>query len=330
MLLNEIDAAFTKEGIDMRIAFALYVDTYFAPIKERLKNEKRFVMMYAPIKRSYSNSINENSVIPEQSIPYVRNAWRSPSSTEEVAAFLRDWKKICKTPGYVFEYHWWLHQYYDPGHMTMARRIYEDVLSLKYLGLQGSVEDGTKRGFFPNGFSFYIYAETLMDRDCNYEEIREDYFKHIYGEDFAVVLRYLEKVSAAFDLSFMEGELSKNERISFYYDPDRVPELQNVHEYTAEIRRQISLHMTMPTRPQTVSWRLLLDHAEYCDMLADCMIEKVQGRNALALEKYQRMVVEFGKRELAIERYYDHMMAMNAYSQIFNMVKERKKYQIVF
>jgi len=324
MMLNEMDEALTKEGLNTRLSFSLYVDSYFAPIREKIHNEKRFLMKYCPISRSYSSSITEDSVIPEPK-PYLRNAWEKPTTTEEAAAHLIDWKKVCSCPSYVYEYHWWVHQYYDPGMLTMARRIYEDVLGLKVLGLQGSVEDGTQRGFFPNGFSFYIYAETLMDRNCNYEEIRNDYFSHIYGEDYAVVIQYLEKISSAFDLSFMEGEKTKDENISLYYDPDRVSQLQNVHEYTAEIRRQVSLHMTMPNRPQTVSWRLLLDHAEYCDRLSDCMIEKVQGRNALALEMFKRMIEDFGKREIYIERYYDHSLAMTALDLIFRIVTKKKK-----
>ena len=40
-----------------------------------------------------------------------------------------------------YEYHYWRQQYHDPGLMYISRRIYEDIRSLKIMGLDGLVED---------------------------------------------------------------------------------------------------------------------------------------------------------------------------------------------
>ena len=90
------------------------MDTFFAPTQERLKNPNRFIMSYAPIARDYQTSITEDSVIPAPN-PYIRNKWKDPTTTEEGFALFREYQKIWKGTVYCFEYHFWRHQFLDPG-----------------------------------------------------------------------------------------------------------------------------------------------------------------------------------------------------------------------
>jgi len=78
----------------------------------------------------------------------------------------------------------------------------------------------------------------------------------------------------------------------------------------------------MPTRPQTVSWRLLEKHAEFCEGLAEFMIEKCQGHEELAEEIAENFFDKFGAYEVEIERYYDHFMAKKS---LIRIVKTKKK-----
>jgi len=64
--------------------------------------------------------------------------------------------------------------------------------------------------------------------------------------------------------------------------------------------------MTMPTRPQTVSWRLLGYHATYIELFSDLLLAKAKGHNFKATELLEHFKKEFGKFEIEIERYYDH------------------------
>ena len=68
-------------------------------------------------------------------------------------------------------------------------------------------------------------------------------------------------------------------------------------------------HLNMPTRPQTVSWRLLLRHAEYCELWAEILKEKSIGNNQRATELVAEFCKVFGRHELEMERYYDHGLA---------------------
>ena len=305
MIMNEIDEKLEAAGLDTRIVFIAYVDTLWGPEEVAIKNPKRFSLLYAPISRSYCSSFTEDSVIPEPA-PYVRNAWKTPVSAEENQALLNGWFKLWKGDCFEYEYHFWRHQVRDPGGLYIARRIYEDIRGLKYMNVNGIVEDGSQRSFFPNGFSIYIYAETLMNRDCDFEEVRDDYFAHIYGQDWKDALSLLSRISTAFDYEFTSGRKSKKPEASKFYNPDMLPFLESVKELAKEERALVATHMAMPTRPQTVSWRLLGYHATYIELFSDILIAKAKGHSYTAKEAVARFEEEFGKYEIEIERYYDH------------------------
>ena len=313
-VLNEADAKLTARNIPTRLTFSSYMDTYFAPEKVRINNPARFVMTYAPITRDYQSSITEDTPIPPL-VPYERNKWREPN-TEEGYALFREYKKIWHGTVCNFEYHFWRHQFLEPGGIALARRLYEDVRSLKVMGIHGCMEDGSQRSAFPNCFPTYIYAETLMNRDCDFDAVLEDYFSHIYGSDWKQAYEVLKAISDTFDFAYMEGVRSKDKRISTYYDPERVPQLEKLFELAARERALANKHLRMPNRPQTVSWRLLIRHAEMVEWFAKIMICKAKGQNYKAIELAKQYEREFGKYEFEIERYYDHCLCCRVLEHI--------------
>ncbi len=320
MIMNEVDEKLSAMGLETRIVFISYVDTLWGPEKIAIKNPKRLSLLYAPISRSYCSSITKDSVIPK-ALPYVRNAWKKPVTAEENLALLNTWFETWKGDSFCYEYHFWRHQALDPGGMYIAKRVYEDIRALKHMNLNGFVEDGSQRCFFPNGFAIYVYAEALMNRECDFEAIKEDYFSHVYGEDWKDALSLLERITDAFDYKFMAGEASANEAISGYYDPARKQRLESVKELAAEERALVAKHMALPTRPQTISWRLLGYHATYIELFADLLIAKCLGQDIKTKEAYLKFEKEFGKFELEIERYYDQQ---NNFYALNGLVKDTK------
>lgn len=95
------------------------------------------------------------------------------------------------------------------------------------------------------------------------------------------------------------------------------PVLDAVHDL-AEEERVLAAKQPhpKPTRPQTVSWRLLELHAEYCDYFCEVMKAKAAGQNFKAAALAQKFADEFGKHEFEIERYYDHYLMTNTFQQI--------------
>ena len=82
-----------------------------------------------------------------------------------------------------------------------------------------------------------------------------------------------------------------------------------------------TLH-NMPYRVQTVAVRLMQQYAVYCRGLAQVMAAKCTGRDQAARDAAKVFWNEFGKQELALERYYDHALAVNAYQEIMNTESE--------
>ena len=310
MVCNELDEELNRRGIDMHLVFYLYVDSMFAPEKEVIRNPDRFFIQFAPITRSYTSSITEDTVFPEPG-PYVRkNVWTAPKNMEECAAHLLDWQRTFSGQCYTYEYHFWRPQYRDPGLKVFSRRMYEDVLSLRYVNSKGLLEDGSNKSFFPHGFHDHICAETLVNRDLDYDAEYADYMSHLYGEDWQQVDAYLAGISEAFGEKYMAGEDSSDPKMGTHYNPGRVPYLEKVKDLVKTARQLAATHKVMPTRPQTLAYRHLNHHAEYCELLADVFIAKCQGDTPKALELMKKLNDEFGRHDYELERYFDFCLAV--------------------
>ena len=320
MIANELDEELTKRGVDTMFNFSTYVDMMFAPQVEKIKNPDRFYIQFTPITRSYTGSITKDTIIPEPGAYHERNVWDAPKSIEDCAAHLLAWRKNFPGPCYGYEYHFWRAQYRDPGLMDISRRIYEDVLSLKLMDMEGYLQDGSNKSFFPHGFHGHIYAEALMDRDCDYDATMEDYFTHLYGKDWKQVKAYMQAMSEAFGEKYMAGEDSTDLEKGTHYNPTRAEKLEYVYELAANARALAKKHKSMPTRPQTVAYRLLDRHAEYCERLADVFIAKCQGYDKLAVEKMRQFIADFGKHEYELERYLDWGLAARTLAVVANQM----------
>lgn len=311
MVANELDEELTRRGdTTTKIALSTYVDLMFPQVQETVKNSERFLIQFTPVSRSYSSSFTEDTELPEP-LPYIRNAWNPPRGMDQCAAlFLARRKGMEDVPCYAYEYHFWRAQFRDPGLMIISRRIYEDVRSLKLLGVGGYQQDGSNKHFFPHGFHQYIHAETLVNRDCDYEEELKDYFSVLYGEDYQLVLDYLNGVSEAFGEKFMAGEDRAPGARDPLHNPERAVKLEQVYELAARARELAKKNRQTPVRIQALAWRLLERHAEYCDGMANVFIPKCRGFDKLALEKMDEFDYSFGRHGLELERWMDFNLAL--------------------
>ena len=314
MLLNEIDELLSAEGLNTRIVFICYTDTTWAPLTERIKNRNRFSFMLAAITRTYTKSVPQEKV-PEMPLePFKLNAKGNeglPKTVDEYLLHARRWQETGECPSLVYEYHFWLHQYRDPGMMAFSKVIHDDVKGYRVNGFNGLIEDGSQRSFFPNGFNFYVYAATLFDTSVDYEELKKDYFTTAYGEIADDVINYLTKITEAFDINYLmkEGSL---------YAPSHVPALRSVKDITAEFAPVFEAHKNMPYRAQTVAVRLLLKHLEYCNALSDVFVLKAYGADKEAVALYNEFLKSFGKYETEIETYFDQRMFNSSMKRIID------------
>ncbi len=315
VLLNEVDEELTERGLDTRIVFCQYSDTIWAPEKIKIKNPKRFSMLMGAISRSYTYSVEKDPLVPKT--PFVLNVTGRIGTLEEYMVHAREWRAMAGCPSFVYEYHFWKHQFYAPGVLSFARRIFEDVESYVANGFDGIIEDGSQRSYFPNGLSWYVYAAKLFENSLTFDEIVEDYFKSAYGDAWREVLSYFEQLDSHLRQSYIEVKHSVASNKS-WVDPEYAHVLREVEEICDSFDAFIAEHKNMPKRVQTVAYRLLMRYTEFCRGLSRALVLKTLGADVEAKAEYKRFAAEFGKHEVEIERYYDHMMMEHAYKAFFS------------
>ena len=317
ILLNECDRELTKRKLDTRIVFIAYVDTTWAPLTEKLENQERFTLLIAPISRSYMMTLPECG-IKKQTVPYKRNQNALPSSLEEYFAHFVEWKKMWKGANLSYEYHFWRHQAFDLSGIELSKRINEDIKVYKAYDINGIIEDGSQRSFFPTGLAFYTYARTLFDTSLSPEEIAEDYFSHAFGEDWKQFYDYLTRIEEKIPFPYISGEYKNR-----HYAPELREQLLSVKEITRAGRKLIGEHYNFDMRVQTYSVRLLEMHADFVDMLSDALAEKCVGNDDMAMEYYEKFRIEMGRREAEFGLVYDHLLLTNAlYNVVFSKSSE--------
>jgi hypothetical protein len=236
---------------------------------------------------------------------YKRNQNVNPTDPAAPVAFAEDWRRKCGMNVIVYEYHFWVNQIYEPTGLRYAEIIHNDIKGYRAHGFGGTIEDGSQRSFFPNGFPMYVYAQTLFDTSVSLEALKEDYFSHAYGEDYKEVLAFLEKLGECFDHKFLAGERSANEAVGKYYNPAIAEKLRLIPALITDFTPFVSAHKNMPKRAQTVAFRLLSHYLAYAEGLYEILVLRAFGAGKEAKDKYKKFLVDFGKREIEIERYFD-------------------------
>ena len=87
-------------------------------------------------------------------------------------------------------------------------------------------------------------------------------------------------------------------------------------------------HLEMPTRPQTVAYRMLARHAEYCEGMAESFIEKALGHDKYATELFEAFRDRFGKHEVELDRWMDFGQSFKALEPYIKTVHAAKKQTI--
>ena len=311
-LLNDIDEKLTDRGLDTRIVFCVYYDTAWAPRQVQVKNPARFTMLLAAITRRYTET---PKMVPsaDSIAPFRLNKNVFPSDLGDYMALMEQWDVMCPSEKFCYEYHFWIHQFYDLGGVQLARRLYEDVAAYRAAGISGIIQDGSQRSFFPNGFPFYVYSRAMLDKDISFEALAEDYFSHAYGESWRAVFEYLDKIGKMFDVNYLEHEHHGTDKS--YYAPERAETLRAVPAVVDEMLPFFEQLKASPYRVRTVAAQLLILHGEYCKGLSEACALKSEGRDAQAYEAFKVAMDSFGRYEVAIERYYDHHMASSAFGR---------------
>ena len=275
-MLNELDAVLTEKGLDTRIVFLIYVDLLWPPEeigKPFFSNPSRFVLMFAPIVRTYSETFRAGSDLPELP-PYIRNKLKFLSNVDANVAFLKAWQEGFEGDSFDFDYHLMWDHVNDPGHMQISQTIALDMKGLKDIGLNGFVSCQVNRMFFPTGLAMTVMGRTLWNAGLGFDEIATDYFASAFGPDAQACLEYLTALSGLFDPPFMRGEKDDRE--------EAAGKLARVQGVIAKFRPVIERNLALPDTCQAQSWFYLNHHADLTAGLARALLAKTSGENSQA------------------------------------------------
>jgi hypothetical protein len=286
-LLNEMDAAFTARGLGTKLVFIAYLDLLWPPEKQRFANPDRFLLLFAPISRSYSRSydLETAGIAPP---PYVRNQLRFPANIAQNLAYLREWQKLFAGDAFTYEYYFMWDCYFDPGYWEAAKVLNEDVKKLRAIGLNGIVSDQTQRSFFPTGFGMHVMARTLWDSRATVESLAADYFPAAFGADGESTRAYLAEMSRLFDPPYLRGDRSPHPEDADVHVWILQPDASDPNaEAAAKLARipalidgflpVIERNLGDPDPCRARSWALLRLHADLARGLAQAFQHRAQG-----------------------------------------------------
>lgn len=291
-VLNEIDRRLRLAGLGTRIVFLLYQELLWPPVKERLNHPDRFVLMFAPISRTFEASYALDG--PEKPIPaYVRNQITLPTDLGENLAFLRGWQRIFDGDSFVYDYPLGRAHYGDLGYVHIARVIGSDVKKLPQMGLDGYVSCQELRAALPNALPNYVMGYTLLDEGADTEALIREYFQAAYGEDWERVLAYLSELSRLSSCDYLNG---KGERT----DPDIARRMAALQEVCRSFAPVLDAH-----QGAGLYWELLAYHRRYAMGLARAMELLALGRRRESLAAWRTLCGLICENEPKYQPYLD-------------------------
>jgi hypothetical protein len=298
-LLNEVDAELTRRNLSARIVFLIYVDLLWPPRKQRFVNPDRFILMFAPITRTYTDSFAGSIGSGESPPPFRRNKLKMPKSVAENLAFLRAWRRTFKGDSFDFDYHLMWDHFKDLGGIGLAKVLHADVRALRDAGLNGFNSCQVQRCFFPSGLLMTVMGRTLWNRDLTYDEIAIDHFKSAFGKDWRKVKRHLAQLSELFDPPFLRRERNESDRKDTLRKLDRLP---------AAIQRfkpVIEANLRLPEPCHAQSWAYLKEHADICLALAPVVEAAALADEASLIETWNRLLDLLRRKERRVHPVLD-------------------------
>jgi len=264
-MLNELDAALTAAGLDTRIVFLVYVDLLWPPLVETIANPDRFLLMFAPITRSYSSAFADTDSTEGQIPPFERNHLEFPRDPGVNIAFLQSWQDGFAGDGFDFDYHLMWDHYKDPGQMASARVLHEDIQRLRDIGLNGLISCQVQRVFFPTALTMAVMGRTLWNRDLSFDAVVAEHLGACFGDSGPAVGGFLARLSELFAPPVIRGEGNDAARAA------AVTSLELIPAAVEGMRGEAARGMDDPTPAIAEAWRLLSLFLDLCVLFAEAL-----------------------------------------------------------
>ena len=323
-MLNLLDEKLTKENMNTRIV--PIVMWKYLPEKEKIKNPDRFSMMYAPIHRDFSEKYP--SKVDEE---YLKGALREIKEPENIdlnvvlkptqnnVGLLKTWQEIFDGDYLFYDYQMiWFH-YMDPSYMFCSDVIYEDIKNLKAMGVNGMSSCQGQRVFLPTVFPMATLAQTLWNRDTDYEAFKTKTLTDEYGVDGVIVGKLLSKLA----IPEMTKKMSGNDALDWEKTKgDKTINLiKPKYAVIEELKALIDKNLKDKKHPDAVkkSWEYLSFYPEIAKYYMDVWTSAFGEAD---LEKTRKIAIEMVdyvmKNEKYINRVFDGCLFRRRIYNFFN------------
>ncbi len=322
-LLNRLDEKLTEANIDTKVVFSIQ---YNWPQTEKIKNRDRFVMMIYPIYKNYAqpfpSEIDENT-LPEIPV-YEDNAIvpRYFKTVEDYIALWRKWKEFFDGDTIVYDYQliWLL--YHDPGFMYVSEIVYENMKNLEVVGINGMSSCQVQRLFFPTAFPMVVMAETLWNRNVDYNELKQKYFTEAFGNDGAELYGLLEragqpeitKLEPSVDATAWQETVGK----------ETIESIKKSKEAAEKIKILIEKNLKKSEHNSVVlqSWKYLSFYPTYAELYLDMLKASYgEGNVEKTRDCYAKLVDYVNKSESELHRVFDGFMFQQRLNYFFKSMK---------
>ncbi len=300
-LLNELDKELTRRKINTKIVFICYSDLVWAPVKEKIENTERFLLLFAPITRDY---LTNYGVEPDMSVvkEYERNCSERPSTIEGNLAYLEKWREKFHGDVFCYEYHFQSVHFKDYSGIWTAKCAFDDARGLKKNGICGIIEDQSQRNAYPTGFGVYAWAKAMSDEEITFDEIVRDYFYHAFGDDWEKAYEFLCKIGDAFSREYILGCFAKGKNVINSDVQNNMAVVKSISEKFKEVcNRNLKCEM----RCQAVSWQLLKFHCDVCIYLADIFYGVSSGEEDETVCSIKKLNTFLSENEDFYQNYFD-------------------------
>ena len=295
-ILNRIDERLTREGLDTKIVFLIYLDLLWEPEQEVIKNQDRFVLLYAPIRRSYSVPLASDTGKTEP--PFKRNGFVPMPGAGDTLPYLHSWQKMFKGDSCIFDYPLMWDFVNDPGRYKSLQIMAQDAEDYHKLGLNGMISCQNLRIFMPNGLGMHALGNTLWSGCANFDAAADTYFAACYGEDGQKVKEFLRTLSDLFDPTVLRGETP-------------VRSEKNVQNYK---NIPLLLDKTFPIIEKNLkkeedvwrrSWECLDFYTRFCRQMALALQLLAEGKKEEMQSAWKQMCFLAYENELQFQREFD-------------------------
>ncbi len=296
-MLNELDELMTTKGLSTRVVFLIYVDLLWPPATHRIQNPDRFILMFAPITRTYREPFSTDARIP--AVPeYVRNQLEFPKSVAGNLSFLQAWQELFSGDSFVYDYHFMWAHVKDPGYVRIAEVLHSDIRELETLGLGGFISCQVQRSFFPHGLGMTVLGRMLWNRETPFSSIADDYFTHSFGSDGALCADYFRTLS---DLYFeLDLETPDVTRLRA-----KGSVLTGILDHLAAFTPVIARNIHSPRRVHAASWAYLQSHARIWTDFTRVLRHVHDGDNASARAAWDRLKTSLWDNEDQYQEVFD-------------------------